>query len=122
MNTDQALLGRFDVATNEGTIGCRPVFQLWVDLCNRYDPNRVQEITGVPSAQLERTVGFVSITLHRSLDRRRIVNYVQWQSRELLEKAHHSPEFRKEWDEFDRLTADISPSLYEIVEVIESAS
>jgi quinol monooxygenase YgiN len=71
---------------------------------------------------MARQPGFVSITLHRSLDGRRIVNYVKWQSRELLEKAHRSPEFRKEWDQFDRLTEDIARNLYEIVEAFESAS
>lgn len=55
-DADHALLGRFDVATIEGTIACQPVFQLWADICNRYNPNRVEEITGVPAAQLERTV------------------------------------------------------------------
>jgi quinol monooxygenase YgiN len=41
--------------------------------------------------------GFVSISLHRSLDGRRIINYIQWQNRELLQSAHQSPDFRKEW-------------------------
>jgi heme-degrading monooxygenase HmoA len=45
--------------------------------------------------------GFISISVHRSLDGRRIVNYVQWQSRELLQAAHKSPEFRREWSRFD---------------------
>lgn len=58
--------------------------------------------------------GFVSIQLHRSLDGRRIVNFIQWQSREQLEAAHHSPEFRKEWRRFDDVTGAIEPSLYEI--------
>ena len=31
--------------------------------------------------------GFISISLHRSLDGKRIVNYIQWQSRELLHAA-----------------------------------
>jgi heme-degrading monooxygenase HmoA len=43
-----------------------------------------------------RQPGFISISVHRSLDGRRIVNYVQWQSRELLQSAHKAPEFRKE--------------------------
>ena len=63
---------------------------------------------------MARQPGFVSIILHRSLDGKRIVNYIQWQSRELLKSAHHSPEFRKEWEKFDRLTEDIDPHLYEI--------
>ena len=44
--------------------------------------------------------GFISISLHRSLDGRRIVNYVQLQNRDLLRAAHQSPEFRKEWRRF----------------------
>jgi heme-degrading monooxygenase HmoA len=66
---------------------------------------------------MARQPGFVSIVLHRSLDGKRIVNYVQWQSRELLESAHRSPDFRKEWQKFDRLTEDIDPHLYEVAHV-----
>ena len=65
--------------------------------------------------------GCVSINIHRSLDGRRIVNYVQWQSRELLEAAHKSPAFRKAWDRFDSLTQDIDPHLYEVAHVVESS-
>ncbi|MBV8169103.1 MAG: antibiotic biosynthesis monooxygenase [Alphaproteobacteria bacterium] len=64
--------------------------------------------------------GFVSISLHRSLDGRRIVNYVQWQSRALLEAAHQAPEFRKAWGEFDTLTADIDPHLFEVTHVVDA--
>lgn len=66
--------------------------------------------------------GFISISLHRSLDGQRIVNYVQWQSRELLERAHKSPEFRKEWTHFDRVTDDIDPHLYEVALVVDKES
>jgi heme-degrading monooxygenase HmoA len=64
---------------------------------------------------MARQPGFISISVHRSLDGRRIVNYIQWQSRDLLEAAHKSPEFRKEWSRFDKLTDDIDPHLYEVV-------
>jgi heme-degrading monooxygenase HmoA len=63
--------------------------------------------------------GFVSISLHRSLDGRRIVNYVQWTSREELQAAHKSPQFRKEWDRFDRMTEEIDPHLYEVCHIME---
>ena len=66
--------------------------------------------------------GFVSISLHRSLDGRRIVNYIQWQSRELLRSAHRSPEFRKEWQRFDRLAGDIEPDLYEVAQVMDAVA
>src|SRR3954469_677498 len=63
--------------------------------------------------------GFVSISLHRSLDGRRIVNYVQWQNRQLLQSAHKSPKFRKEWEHLDALTGEIDPHLYEVAQVFD---
>ena len=36
---------------------------------------------------MARQPGFISVSLHRSLDGRRIVNYIQWKSRDLLESA-----------------------------------
>ena len=41
---------------------------------------------------MARQPGFISISLHRSLDGKRIVNYVQWQDRDLLQSAHRSPD------------------------------
>src|SRR5438270_13552286 len=68
---------------------------------------------------MARQPGCVSISLHRSLDGRRIVNYIQWKNRDLLQSAHRAPEFRKEWSKFDRLTDEIDPHLYEVAEVID---
>jgi heme-degrading monooxygenase HmoA len=45
---------------------------------------------------MARQPGFISVSLQRSLDGQRIVNYIQWKSRDLWESAHKSPEFRKE--------------------------
>src|SRR6202166_3493173 len=67
---------------------------------------------------MARQPGFVSISLHRSLDGRRIVNYIQWQNRELLQEAHKSPNFRKDWRKFDDLADQIGPHLYEVSEVL----
>lgn len=69
---------------------------------------------------MARQPGFVSISLHRSLDGRRIVNYIQWKNLELLRTAHESPEFRKEWGHFNQLTDEIDPNLYEVEYVAES--
>ncbi|NGO55703.1 hypothetical protein G6N73_32585 [Mesorhizobium camelthorni] len=68
---------------------------------------------------MARQPGFISISLHRSLDGRRIVNYVQWQNRDLLRSAHQSPEFRKEWDHFDQLTDEIDSHLYKVAHVMD---
>jgi quinol monooxygenase YgiN len=61
---------------------------------------------------MSRQPGFVSISLHRSLDERRIVNYIKWQNRDLLRAAHQSPEFRRQWRQFDELTDNIDLYLY----------
>src|SRR6201987_4658362 len=68
---------------------------------------------------MARQPGFISISLHSSLDGRRIVNYVQWETRDLLAAAHRSPQFRKEWGRFDQLADEIDPHLYEVAEVID---
>ena len=68
---------------------------------------------------MARQPGFISISLHRSLDGKRIVNYVQWQNSDLLRSAHRSPEFRKEWRHFDQLTEEIDPHLYEVALVVD---
>ncbi len=70
---------------------------------------------------MARQPGFISVSLHRSLDGRRIVNYIQWQSRDLLQAAHRSPEFRKEWGHFDQLTDEIDPNLYEVAQVMDGS-
>ncbi len=70
---------------------------------------------------MARQPGFISVSLHRSLDGRRIVNYIQWQSRDLLRSAHQSPEFRKEWGHFDQLTDEIDPHLYEVAHVMDGS-
>jgi heme-degrading monooxygenase HmoA len=69
---------------------------------------------------MARQPGFVSISLHKSLDGRRIVNYIQWENRELLREAHKHPEFRKEWTHFGGVTEDIDPHLFEVADVLEA--
>jgi quinol monooxygenase YgiN len=86
------------------------------------EPHKQQEALSLMAERarfMSRQPGFVSISLHRSLDGRRIVNYVQWQNRELLQKAHKSPDFRKAWRQFDDLADQIDPHLYEVTEVME---
>ena len=61
--------------------------------------------------------GFISISLHRSLDGNRIVNYVQWVSKDALQAAHRMPEFRTRWPELTRLSEDAVPNLYEIAHI-----
>jgi heme-degrading monooxygenase HmoA len=64
---------------------------------------------------MSRQPGFVLASLHRSLNGKRMVNYVQWRDAESLRTAHHKPEFREKWPKFSQLTKDADPELYELV-------
>lgn len=88
--------------------------------CIEPEPGKQAEALAVMVERAEfmaRQPGFVSITLHRSLDGRHIVNLIQWKNQELLRAAHESPEFRREWSRFDRLTSGIEPRLYEVAHI-----
>ena len=61
--------------------------------------------------------GFVSVSLHRSEDGSHVVNYVQWQNREQLAAAHHSPEFRRKWPRFGELIKEASAKVGENIQV-----
>jgi quinol monooxygenase YgiN len=105
-----------DVQTSD-----RPVTQITVV---EAEPAQQQEALSLMTERarfMSQQPGFISITLHRSVDGRRIVNFVQWQNRELLRAAHHSPDFRKAWRKFDDLTDQIDPHLYEVAEVLGGA-
>jgi heme-degrading monooxygenase HmoA len=66
---------------------------------------------------METQPGFISIAVHRSLDGKRVVNYVRWASKALLQAAHANPKFRKKWNRFGALAREIDPHLYEIFDL-----
>jgi quinol monooxygenase YgiN len=87
------------------------------------EPGKQEEALSVMKQRarfMAKQPGCISINLHRSLDGRRLVNYIQWQSRKQLENAHHSPEFRKEWGHFGNVTEEIAPNLYEVAHLEEA--
>jgi heme-degrading monooxygenase HmoA len=99
--------------------GQQPVTQITIV---EPEPGKQDEALSLMSERarfMSRQPGFISISLHRSLDGRRIVNYIQWENRDLLHAAHQSPEFRKEWGHFDDLTDDIDPHLFEVARVMD---
>ncbi len=57
--------------------------------------------------------GFISAKIHRSLDGTRVINYVQWRSKEDLEAISNHPETTAHIDEIKKL-AKGNTSLYEV--------
>lgn len=50
-----ALFGSFEIATAQGSVTCRPAFQLTAELCARYGPAEVEKLTAVPAGQVVET-------------------------------------------------------------------
>jgi anaerobic selenocysteine-containing dehydrogenase len=65
-----ALFGEFVLSDGKGRVACRPAFQHYADLCDRYPPHRAAALTGVPAQQIEDTARL----LHES----RPVSYYHW--------------------------------------------
>jgi quinol monooxygenase YgiN len=86
-------------------------------------PEHQQELTTKMIAQatevMARQPGCISITLHKSTDGTQIVNYVQWESRELLDAAHATPEFQRHFQGYRHLVLDGGPHLFDIVAQVD---
>ncbi len=52
---DLALTGEFSLPGPNGVTQCRPAFDLYADLCRRYTPERVEELTWIPADQVRET-------------------------------------------------------------------
>src|SRR5437867_11679234 len=97
-------------------IGKQPITQITII---ESEPEKQADALSIMTERarfMARQPGFSSISLHRSLGGRRIVNYVQWESPDLLRAAHQSPAFRQAWNQFGKLPAEIDPRLYELAE------
>ena len=78
-DADLALAGRFEIAGARGSIACRPAFDLYAELCRQYPPERVEEITWVPAAQIRETARLIG-----SSER---VSFYAWAGLEMLANA-----------------------------------
>ena len=61
--------------------------------------------------------GFLSAAIHASLDRTRVVNYVQWRTVQDFDQAELNPEVRKHLDEIMAIAESADPRLYHVKSV-----
>ncbi|WP_280370466.1 antibiotic biosynthesis monooxygenase family protein [Nocardia wallacei] len=64
---------------------------------------------------IARQPGFVSANLHRTADSTRLVNYGQWESRELYDQARARPEFQAFSARVNELADRVDPVACEVV-------
>jgi len=61
--------------------------------------------------------GWVSSSLHASLDGKTVVNYAQWKTKEDWEAMVRNPEAKKRLDAMHQLVLSSSPHLYKVASV-----
>jgi anaerobic selenocysteine-containing dehydrogenase len=76
---EPALFGPFRIETTAGETLCHPAFELATELCRRYPPERVEQICGVESSQIEKAA--------RMLWEARPVAYYAWSGVEMQTNA-----------------------------------
>jgi heme-degrading monooxygenase HmoA len=83
-------------------------------------PDRQQELADVLIEATEHTMrhlpGFISASIHKSFDGRRVINYAQWQSREAFEAMLRHPDARPHMTRAAAL-ASFEPILCEVAHV-----
>lgn len=66
---------------------------------------------------IKRLPGFISVSVHRSLDGTRVVNYAQWASKADVEAMLKSEEGQARLRDLAALAKSVSPALYEVSSV-----
>jgi quinol monooxygenase YgiN len=65
--------------------------------------------------------GFVSASIHKSLDGRKVANYAQWRSREHFEVMLQNPAAKQHMAEIASLVERFEPTLYTVASVHSAA-
>lgn len=82
------------------------------------EPDRQAELAGFLSAATETVIrhlpGFISVSIHKSLDGTRVVNYAQWASREDVENALGNPDAKAQMKQAAALAKSIAPAVYRV--------
>jgi quinol monooxygenase YgiN len=107
---------RTTVATIDAS---RPV----LTLINVYDvePTKQAELTELLSDVTEKVMrhlpGFVSVSIHRSVDGTRVANYAQWASKEDFERMMKNPDAQARIKQLAAVAKSVSPAIYQVSSV-----
>jgi heme-degrading monooxygenase HmoA len=77
----------------------------------------VDTLVDATQQTMKRLPGFVSASIHRSLDGTKVVNYAQWRSKQDFEAMQHDPQARPHMEAAAAL-ARFEPILCEVAESI----
>jgi quinol monooxygenase YgiN len=74
-------------------------------------------LTQATEETMRRQPGFVSASIHKSLDGSKVVNYAQWRTPEHFEAMLRDPAAKKHMDEIASLVVRFEPTLCSVVSV-----
>lgn len=86
------------------------------------DPDNAEKLLDVlheASGPIGKLPGFVSANLHVSVDRTRVVNYVQWRTRADFDAMQKNPEVRPHMKEAADLAKSFEPVFYDLRYVVD---
>lgn len=92
-------------------------------LINVYEvaPDKQAELAQLLAEATEKVMrhqtGFISVSIHRSVDGTRVVNYAQWASKDDFERMMKSPEAQGQIKQFAALAKNVSPAVYQVSSV-----
>jgi len=81
-------------------------------------PELVKALTDATETTIRHQPGFVSVSIHSSLDGTRVVNYAQWASKEHFDRFFGQPETKALLGRFAQLARAVAPGLYRVDTVI----
>jgi quinol monooxygenase YgiN len=95
--TDKSTALEADMTTNASTIRAGAEILTLINVFS-VAPDRQQELASLLIEATEETMrhqpGFISASIHTSLDGRHVVNYAQWRSRDAFEAMLRTPDAR----------------------------
>lgn len=104
-------------ATIDVQAGCLTLINVY-----EVEPERQAALARELAEATERTIrhqpGFISISVHSSIDGNKVVNYAQWASKEHFESFMKKPETQEQLKHFAVLAKSVSPSLYTVSSVV----
>lgn len=74
----------------------------------------VRVLADATSQSIQHVPGFISASLHVSLDRTKVVNYAQWRSKEDFERMRSSDSVKQHTKGVEPLVEGFEPVLYEL--------
>jgi quinol monooxygenase YgiN len=97
--------------------------QSLVTLINVYDvePEKQQELVQLLETVTDKVMkiqpGFISVSVHSSIDGARVVNYAQWASMEDFQRMLKNEEAQQQIKRLAALAKSVSPSVYRVASV-----